>query len=123
MFFRRKKEQERKKRLFDIEVEKEECFGLREGLGKLPEVEKALEGILHMDSVFDEVCFRTLVGEDVPGGRTEIAAIKLFFVETETVLRAIRALEELGVKASARNYGLHGAVWEISFWPARPNRR
>jgi len=35
----------------------------------------------------------------------------------------LKALEGLGIKASARNYGLHGAVWEISFRPARPNQR
>ena len=120
-FFRRKREQ--KKRLFDIEVEKEECFELGRGLDMLPAVKNALKGVVPMDGVFDEVCFMTLVGEDVPGGRAEIASIRLFFANPVVVHRALKALEGLGIKASARNYGLHGAVWEISFRPARPNQR
>jgi len=32
MFFKRRKEQERKRRLFGVEVEKEECFELGRGL-------------------------------------------------------------------------------------------
>jgi hypothetical protein len=67
MFFGRRKEQ-RKKRLFDVEVEREECFELGRGLDALPDVKKALEGALPVGGVLDEVCFRTLVGEDVPHG-------------------------------------------------------
>jgi len=120
MFFGRRKEQ-RKKRLFDVEVEREECFELGRGLDALPDVKKALEGLLPVGGVLDEVCFRTLVGEDVPGGRAEVAAIKLFFANPVVVQRALKALEELGIRASARNYGLYGAVWEIYFWLPRRN--
>jgi hypothetical protein len=115
MFLNRRRKEQGKRRLFDVEVEKEECFELRRGLDALPEVKKALEGALPMDGVLDEVCFMTLVGEDVPGGRAEVAAIKLFFANAVAVHRALEALEELGVKASAKNYGMYGAVWEIYF--------
>ena len=120
MFFGRRKEQG-KRRLFDVEVEREECFELGRGLDALPDVRKALEGALPMGGALDEVCFKTLVGEDVPGGRAEVAAIRLFFANPVAVQRALKALEELGIKASARNYGLYGAVWEIYFWPPRRN--
>ncbi len=121
MFFDRRRKEQRKRRLFDVEVEREECFELKKGLNALPDVKKALEGALPMGGALDEVCFRTLVGEDVPGGRAEIAAIRLFFANPVAVHRALEALEELGIKATARNYGLYGAVWEISFWPPRRN--
>ncbi|MFP3199786.1 MAG: hypothetical protein RXR06_07945 [Thermoproteus sp.] len=113
MFFNRRRKEQRKRRLLDVEVEREECFELGRGLDAFPDVKKALEGALPVGGALDEVCFRTLVGEDVPGGRAEVAAIRLFFANPVAVQRALEALEGLGIKASARNYGLYGAVWEI----------
>jgi len=102
-------EKKEKKPLSDIRLVEEECVPMEEGIDKLPEVKKALSGVVWFGGL-DEICYRTYEGEDVPGGRAEVVVLKFLFTPVEIAVKIMSALERRGIEFSAWNRGL---TWEI----------
>ena len=106
-------EKKKKKPLFDIRLVKEECVPMEEGIDKLPEVKKALSGVVRF-GYLDQICYRTYEGEDVPGGRAETVFLVFLLTPIEIAVKIMSALERHGIKFSAWNRGL---TWEIQIIP------
>jgi hypothetical protein len=111
-------EKETKKPLFDIKLVNEKCVPLEDGVKTLPpNVASAIEKVIGMPSRVYKLCVQTYEGEDVPGGRAEVMALKMLFAPEMIVVRLLSALGELGLHPSAQSRELG---WVVYFQKPKP---
>jgi hypothetical protein len=108
-----------KKPLFDIRLVEEKCVPMEEGIDRLPEVKKALSGVVRF-GYLNKICYRTYEGEDVPGRRAETVFLVFLLTPVEIAVKVMSALERHGIEFSAWNRGL---TWEIQVVPPHINTK